>query len=82
MRSYRGRLLFRTEPLEKELALESGGGYSLPANSSVAWPRLGERPAQRRSPEARRLRGDIGSYVDENVQPLGLLSQGVSEHRH
>ena len=45
------------------------------AKLRVVRPRLAERPTQRRGPEGRRLLGDIGSHVDEDVQPLCLLSQ-------
>jgi hypothetical protein len=57
-------------------------GWGETAKFRVARPRLAKRPAQRRRPEARRFLGDIWRYVDEDMQPLGLLSQGASKHRH
>jgi hypothetical protein len=57
-------------------------GWSEAAKFREARPRLAERPAQRRGPEACRFLGDIRSNVDEDMQPLSLLSQGASEHRH
>jgi hypothetical protein len=57
-------------------------GWDEAAKLRKARPRLAERPAQRPGPEARRFLGDIGRYVDEDVQPLSLLSQGTSEDRH
>jgi hypothetical protein len=51
-------------------------GWGKAAEFRVPRPRVPERPTQHRRPKGRRPLCDVGRYVDEDVQPLGLLGQG------
>jgi hypothetical protein len=50
-------------------------GRSEAAKLGVSRPLIAERPAQRGRPEGGRLLRHVRGYVNEDVQPLRLLSQ-------